>query len=123
MFKARSGFAQTKSEDEVKLVATQIIISLYIRPKSGLTANVLWNVVMQLCSHTAVVVEQVSNPLARAQFFVQAWANVISDVPVAPPAAVSPPVEIAPPVVAEPPALGAPPVVGVPPVAGVPPVV
>jgi hypothetical protein len=104
LFKARSGFAQVKLEAEAKFgsVATQTIISVYIRPKSGLTLDVLSNVVMQLCSHTVVVVEQPANPLPRAQFFAQAWANVIVDVPVAPPAA-EPPVEIAPPVVAEPP--------------------
>jgi hypothetical protein len=112
LFKARSGFAQTKSADEANfgLVATQIIMSVYCRPRSALTADVLSNVVMQLCSHTVLVVEQVANPLASAQFFAHAWANVISDVPVVPPAAEAPPVDIAPPVVAEPPVAEAPPV-------------
>ena len=122
LFKARSGFAQTKSADEANfgLVATQIIMSVYCRPRSALTADVLSNVAMQLCSHTVVVVEQVANPLARAQFFEQAWANVIGDVPVVPPAAEAPPVDIAPPVVAEPPTARVPPVALVPPVAKVP---
>jgi hypothetical protein len=113
LFKARSGFAQTKSADEAnfELLATQTIMFVYIRPKSRLTAEVLSNVVRQLCSHTVVVVEQEPNPLARAQFFAQAWANVIGDVPVVPPAAEAPPVEVAPPVVAEPPAAEAPPAV------------
>ena len=83
----------------------QIIISLYCRPKSSSIAEVLSNVVMQFCSHSVVVVEQVGNPLASAQFFAQASVNVIADVPVAPPAAGTPPVEIVPPVVAEPPVL------------------
>jgi len=106
-----------KSAEEVNLVAMQTIIAVYIRPKSGLTADVLSYVDMQLCSHTVVVVEQVANPLARAQLFVQASANVIADVPVAPPVAGAPPVEIAPPVVAKPPAAGAPPVAPMPAVA------
>jgi hypothetical protein len=83
-------------------------MAVYCRPKSGLTADVLSYVVMQFCSHSVVVVEQLGNPLARAQAVAQAWANVIVDVPVAPPAAGTPPVEIAPPV--EPPASGVPPV-------------
>jgi hypothetical protein len=95
-------------------------MSVYCRPRSALTADVLSNVAMQLCSHTVVVVEQVANPLARAQFFAQAWANVIGDVPVVPPAAEAPPVDIAPPVVAEPPTARVPPVALVPPVAKVP---
>ena len=123
LFKARSGFAQTKSADEVKLVAMQIIMAMYCGPKSGSIRDVLSYVVMQLCSHSVVVVEQVGNPLARVQFFAQASANVIADFPVAPPAAGTPSVEIAPPVVAEPPAAGAPPVALVPPVAKVPPAV
>jgi hypothetical protein len=85
----------------VKLVATQTIMSVYIRPKSALTADVLSNVAMQLCSHTVVVVEQVSNPLASAQFFAQAWANVIGDVPVVPPAAEALPAVVVPPVAVE----------------------
>jgi hypothetical protein len=88
----------------------QIIMAVYCRPKSGLTADVLLYVVMQFCSHSVVVAAQLGTPLARAQFFAQAWANVIADVPVAPPAAGTPPVEVAPPVVAEPPASGASPV-------------
>jgi hypothetical protein len=130
LFKGASGgvgLAQTKSADEVKLVAMQIIMAVYCPPKSSLnlgpSALVFSYVVMQFCSHSVVVVEQVGNPLARAQFFEQASANVIADVPVAPPAAGIPPVETAPPVVAEPPAVGAPPVALVPPVAKVPPAV
>ena len=104
LFKARSGFAQTKAADEANfgLVATQTIIAVYCRPKSGLTLDVLSNVVRQFCSHTAGVVEQVSNPLASAQFFAQAWANV-SVVPVVPPAAEAPPVALVPPVAEAPP--------------------
>jgi hypothetical protein len=125
LFKARSGFAQVKPEAEEKYgsFATQIIIFVYLCPKFGLTLDVLVNVVMQLCSHTSVAVEQPANPLPRAQFFLQASSNVVTGVPVAPPAAEVPPVEIAPPVVAEPPAAGAPPVALVPPVAKVPPAV
>jgi hypothetical protein len=124
-FKGEFGFAHLKPADVAKngSFATQTIITVYCRPKSGLTADVLSNVVMQLCTHTSVVVEQVSNPLARAQFFAQAWASVIVDVPVPPPAAVSPPLEVAPPVVAEPPAAEAPPVALLPPVAEAPPAV
>ena len=89
-FKGEFGFAQTKPADveNAGSVATQTIISLYCRPKSELTAYVLSNVVMQLCSHTASVVEHPDNPLARPQLCVHAWANVIVDVPVVPPAAV-----------------------------------
>jgi hypothetical protein len=76
---------------------------------------------MQFRSHSVIVVEQVGNPLARAQLFVQASANVIADVPVAPPVEGAPPVEIAPPLVAEPPATGAPAAALVPPVPKVPP--
>jgi hypothetical protein len=123
LFKARSGFAQTKSADEVKLVAMQIIIAVYCVPKYGWIALVLLYVVMQFCSHSVVVVEQAGNPLARAQFLAQASANVIADVPVDPPATEAPPVEIAPPVVSEPPAAEAPPVSLVPPVAKTPPAV
>ena len=124
-FKGEFGFAHLKPADVAKngSFATQTIITVYCRPKSGLTLDVLSNVVMQLCTHTSVVVEQVSNPLARAQFFAQAWASVIVDVPVPPPAAVSPPLEVAPPVVAEPPAAEAPPVALLPPVAEAPPAV
>jgi hypothetical protein len=88
-----------------------------------LTAEVLSNVVMQLCSHTVAVVEHLSNPLARAQFFAQAWSNVVIEVPVVPPAAVPPPVEVAPPAIAEPPAAEAPPVALAPPVVEAPPAV
>ena len=56
------------------------------------------------------------------QLCAQAWANVIVDVPVAPPVAGAPPLDIAPPVVAEPPAALVPPVAVVPPAAVVPPV-
>jgi hypothetical protein len=103
-FKGEFGFAQTKPSAELNIgsLATQIIITLYIRPKSALTADVLSNVVMQLCSHTAVVVVQSANPLARAQFFLQASSNVATGVPVAPPAA-DPPVAEAPPAVVVPP--------------------
>jgi hypothetical protein len=122
LFMARSGFAQTKSVTEAnfELVAMQIIICVYCRPKAALTAAVLSNVVRQLCSHTLVVVEQVSNPLARAQFFLQASANVIVDIPAVPPAADPPPVPLAPPVAKAPPP---PPVAEAPPlpVAGLPP--
>jgi hypothetical protein len=113
LFKARSGFAQTKSAGEANfgLVATHTIIAVYCRPRSGLTLDVLSNVVKQFCSHTAGVVEQVSNPLARAQFFAQAWAKV-SVVPVVPPAPEAPPVALVPPV-AEAPSL--PPVAEAPP--------
>ena len=64
-FKGESGFAQMKSADELKLgsVATQTIIVVYCFPKSGLRRDVLSNVVMQLCTHTSCVVEQVGNPL------------------------------------------------------------
>jgi hypothetical protein len=102
----------------------QTIISVYCRPKSGLTLDVLTNVVMQLCTHTSYVVEQPSNPAPREQFLAQASANVIVivDVPVAPPAAGIPPLdETVPPVVAEPPAAEAPPVALVPPEANAPP--
>jgi hypothetical protein len=63
-FKGEFGFAQTKSADELKLgsVATQTIIVVYCFPKSGLRADVLSNVVMQLCTHTSCVVEQVADP-------------------------------------------------------------
>jgi len=130
-FKGEFGFAQTKSADEEKAgsVATQTIISVYCRPKSALTADVLSNVVMQLWTHTSCVVEQVGDPVesraptAKVQLCAQAWANVIVDVPVAPPAAVSPPLDIAPPVVAEPPAAETPPVALAPPVAEAPPAV
>jgi hypothetical protein len=123
-FKGEFGFAQAKPADVAKngSFATQTIITVYCRPKSGLTADVLSNVVMQLWTHTSVVVVQSGNVLARAQFFAQAWASVIVDVPLPPPAAVSPPLEIAPPVVAEPPAAEAPPVALLPPVAEAPPV-
>ena len=122
-FKGEFGFAQAKPADVAKngSFATQTIITVYCRPKSGLTADVLSNVVMQLWTHTSVVVVQSGNVLARAQFFAQAWASVIVDVPLPPPAAVSPPLEIAPPVVAEPPEAGTPPVARVPPVAEAPP--
>jgi hypothetical protein len=76
-------------------VATHNIISVYCRPRSALTAYVLSYVFMQLCSHTASVVEQVANPLARQQLCAQAWANVVIgvvDVPQAPPVAPVPPV-------------------------------
>jgi hypothetical protein len=127
LFKARSGFAQTKSAAvaNFELFAMQIIIIVYCRPKEGLTADVLSNVVMQLCSHTVVVVEHVSNPLARAQFFLQASANVSVDIPPAPPAADEPPVALAPPVAEAPPpppvALAPPPGAPAPPVAEAPP--
>jgi hypothetical protein len=59
-FKGEFGFAQTKAADEEKpgSVATQIIIFVYCLPKSALTADVLSNVFMQLCTHTSCVVEQ-----------------------------------------------------------------
>ena len=59
-FKGEFGFAQTKSADEEKLgsVATQTIIAVYCRPKSGLTAEVLLKVVVQFDTHTSCVVEQ-----------------------------------------------------------------
>jgi hypothetical protein len=59
-FRGEFGFAQTKAVDDENAgsVATQIIILVYCLPKSALTADVLSNVVMQLCSHTASVVEQ-----------------------------------------------------------------
>jgi hypothetical protein len=63
-FKGEFGFAQTKAADVAKAgsVATQTIISVYCRPKSALTADVLSNVFRQLCSHTASVVEQPARP-------------------------------------------------------------
>jgi hypothetical protein len=73
----------------------------------------LSNVVRQLCSHTVVVVEQVSRPAARAQFFLQASANVS----VAPPVPGDPPSELA-----EPPVAEAPPVTEAPATEAVPPV-
>lgn len=96
-FKGEFGFAQTKSADEEKAgsVATQTIIAVYCFPKSGLTLDVLVNVVMQLCSHTVSVVEQPANPLARQQLCAQAWANVVIGVAAAPQA---PPVALVPPV-------------------------
>jgi len=122
-FKGEFGFAQAKPADVAKngSFATQTIIAVYSRPNPGLTLDVLSNVVMQLWTHTSVVVEQLGKVLAMAQFFAQAWARVIVDVPVPPPAAVSPPLEIAPPVVAEPPEAGTTPVARVPPVAEAPP--
>jgi len=110
LFKARSGLAQTKSADVVnfELVATQTIIWVYCRPKVALTADVLSNVFRQLCTHTSIVVEQPSRPLAREQFFVQASAS--DRVPPAPPVAESPPVPTAPPEAEEPPLETAPPV-------------
>jgi hypothetical protein len=109
-FKGEFGFAQTKSADEEKAgsFATQTIIVVYCRPKSGLILDVLVNVVMQLCTQTSCVVEQPTNPLARAQLCAQAWANVVIAIPDAPPAA-EPPVDIEPPPVADPPAALAPP--------------
>lgn len=122
MFRARSGFAQTKPDDveNAGLFATQIIIFVYCRPRDALTAEVLSNVVRQLCSHTVVVVEQVANPLARAQFFLQAAASVVI-VPVAPPAP-EPPVGVVPPEALEPPVAAPPPVPDLPPPPGLPPV-
>src|SRR5450432_732068 len=96
------------------LVAIQTIIVVYKRPKDGLTADVLSNVVWQFWTHTSIVVEQVANPLPREQFFVQAWANVSVD----PPAPEVPPLETAPPappVAVEPPAALVPPVAEAPP--------
>jgi hypothetical protein len=124
LFKARSGFAQVKPADVAKAgsFATQTIMTVYCRPKSALTAYVLSYVLTQLCSHTASVVEQVANPLARAQLCAQAWANGVIGVAAAPPAAETPPVEIAPPVVAEPPGAGTPPTLEPPTPAEVPPV-
>jgi hypothetical protein len=63
-FKGEFGFAQMKSADELKLgsVATQTIILVYCFPKSGLRRDVLSNVVMQLCTHTSCVLEQVGDP-------------------------------------------------------------
>jgi hypothetical protein len=83
LFKARSGFAQVKPADVAKYgsFATQTIMFVYCVPKSALIADVLSNVVMQLCSHTASVVEQPVNPLARQQFLAQASANVVMGVP------------------------------------------
>ena len=100
LFKARSGFAHTKPADVANfgLFATQIIIAVYWRPKDGLTADVLSYVVRQLCTHTAIVVEQPVKPLAREQFFVQASANVVMVPPVAASAPEVPPAEVAPPV-------------------------
>jgi hypothetical protein len=127
-FKGEFGFAQTKSADEEKAgsFATQTIITVYCRPKSALIADVLLNVVMQLCTHTSCVLEQPANPLASAQLCAQAWANVVIAVPLVPPAA-EPPVAIEPPVVAEPPAALVPPVaipppLALPPIAMAPPV-
>lgn len=121
LFKARSGFAHAKPAEVANfgLFATQTIIAVYWRPKEGLTAEVLSNVVRQLCTHTAIVVEQPVNPLAREQFFAQASANVVMEPPVAPPAPDVPPLEVAPPVPALP---LAPPAAApvVPPVDGVP---
>jgi hypothetical protein len=124
LFKARSGFAQVKPADVAKAgsLATQTIMTVYCFPKSALTAYVLSYVFIQLCSHTASVVEQRANPLARAQLCAQAWANVVIGLAVAPPAAEAPPVAIAPPVVAEPPAAEAPPTLEPPAPAEVPPV-
>src|SRR5450432_1180141 len=102
------------------LVAIQTIIVVYKRPKDGLTADVLSNVVWQFWTHTSIVVEQVANPLPREQFFVQAWANVSVD----PPAPEVPPLETAPPappVATEPAAPLVPPVADAPPVAEAPP--
>jgi len=63
-FKGEFGLAQMKSVDEEKAgsVATQTIILVYCFPKSGLRADVLSNVVMQLCTHTSCVLEQVGDP-------------------------------------------------------------
>jgi hypothetical protein len=76
---------------------------------------------MQLASHTASVVEQPVNPLARQQLCAQAWANVVigvADAPQAPLAPPAPPVALVPPVAPVVPPAGAP-AAGVPP-AGVP---
>ena len=74
LFNARSGLAQMKSaaDANLELVAMQIIIAVYWRPNAALTAAVLSNVVRQLCTHTAIVVEQPVNPLAMAQFLAHA---------------------------------------------------
>ena len=63
LVKARSGFAQVKPADVAKAgsFATQTIMTVYCRPNSALTAYVLSYVVRQLCWHTSIVVEQVSN--------------------------------------------------------------
>ena len=114
-FKGEFGFAQTKPADVANAgsFATQTIISVYCRPKSALTKDVLSNVVMQLCSHTASVVEQPDNPLARQQLCAHACANVVTGVAVATHAA--PPLDTAPPVAKAPP-LALPPVAEAPPV-------
>jgi hypothetical protein len=104
LFNARSGFAHTKPDEVANfgLFATQTIMSVYWRPKDGLTADVLSNVVRQLCTHTAAVVEQPASPLAREQFFAQASASVVMAPPVDPSAPEVPPLEVAPPVPALP---------------------
>ena len=124
LFKARSGFAQVKPAEVAKLgsLATQSIMTVYCLPKSVWTAVVLSNVVMQLCTHTSSVVAQVSKLYARAQFFAQASANVVTGVPVAPPAPVAPPTPVAPPAPVAPPVETAPPVFAEPPAALAPPV-
>ena len=122
-FKGEFGFAQAKPADVAKngSFATQTIITVYCRPKSGLTADVLSNVVMQLWTHTSVVVVHLGKVLARQQLCAHASANVVIGVAVA--AHVAPPLDTAPPVGAEPPAAEAPPVALLPPVAEAPPAV
>jgi hypothetical protein len=102
-FNGEFGFAQRKSADEEKAgsFATQTIIVVYCFPKSGLTAEVLSNVFIQLVTHTSCVVEQPVNPLARQQLCAQAWANVVMgvvDAPQAPLVPAAPPVALVPPV-------------------------